>query len=90
MLVVFLWSSDPLRGCNPSSYSSVRVPKLHPLFGCGCLHLSDPQLLEPLRGHDRLLSASITETTYSKSLFGIERTLVFGKVSPRSRNSGSG
>lgn len=26
---------------NLSSYSSVRFTKLHPLFGCGCLHLSE-------------------------------------------------
>jgi hypothetical protein len=29
----------PLLGHNPSSYSSIRVPKLHLLFGCGSLHL---------------------------------------------------
>jgi hypothetical protein len=34
-LLVFLWSS--YSSSNPSVYSSIRVPKLHPLFGCGCL-----------------------------------------------------
>jgi hypothetical protein len=31
----------PLGACNPSSYSSIKVPKLHSLFGCGCVHLSE-------------------------------------------------
>jgi hypothetical protein len=38
-------------GYNPSSYSSIRVPKLHPLFGCGCLHPVESVLwVERLRG----------------------------------------
>ena len=32
---------SPQRPCNPSSYSSIRVFSLHPLFGCGCLYLSE-------------------------------------------------
>jgi hypothetical protein len=28
--------------CNPSPNSSIRAPKLHPLFGCWCLFLSKP------------------------------------------------
>lgn len=39
-LLVFLWSFHPFRGCSPLPYSSIRVPKLSPLFGCGCLPLS--------------------------------------------------
>ena len=39
------WSSCgvsiPFRAFNPSSYFSIRVPKLRPLFVCGCLHLSE-------------------------------------------------
>jgi hypothetical protein len=40
-LLVFLWSTYHLCGCSPYTYSSIRLPKLHPLFGCGCFHLSE-------------------------------------------------
>ena len=39
-LLVFLWNSYPLWVLSRSSYSSIRVSKLHPLFGYGCLYLS--------------------------------------------------
>jgi hypothetical protein len=47
-LLLSLWCSFPIPfgACNPSSYSSIRVPKLHPLFDCGCLHLSESLLSE--------------------------------------------
>lgn len=40
----FCWFSYPLCGCIPSFYSSITVSKLHPLLGCGCLHLSESAL----------------------------------------------
>ena len=40
-VLVFLWSSYSLRSCNPSSYSSRRVPKLYSLFDCGYTPLSE-------------------------------------------------
>jgi hypothetical protein len=42
--------SIPFRAYNPSSYSSIRVPKLHPLFGCGHLSVRVRCWVEPLRG----------------------------------------
>ena len=62
-LLIFLRTSYPLQSYNPSIYSSIRVPKLHPLFGCECLDLSESvggwRLSEDT--HAILLSPSITE-----------------------------
>ena len=46
---------------NPSFCSSIKVPKLHPLFGCECLNLSESGVVWILSGdsHSRLLSASV-------------------------------
>lgn len=35
ILLVSLWSSYLLWGCNPSSYTSIRIPKLHPYLAVG-------------------------------------------------------
>ena len=53
----------PFGGYNPFSYSSIRVPKLHLLLGCGYLYLSKSVTGKRLSedSHARLLSASITE-----------------------------
>ena len=50
-----------LKDHNPSSYCSVRVSKVHLLFGCGCLHLSESATVWSLveGSHARLLSVSI-------------------------------
>jgi hypothetical protein len=45
---------------NPSSYSSARVPKLHPLFGCGCLYVSESAVRWSVSEDSMLPSASIT------------------------------
>lgn len=51
------------RAHNPSSYSSIRSEKLHPLFGYGCVHLSESAVECSLSedSQARLLSASITQ-----------------------------
>jgi hypothetical protein len=61
------WSSCgtpiPFRALNPSPNSYIRVPKLHPMFGCGSLCLSESAARWNLSedSHARLLSVSITE-----------------------------
>jgi hypothetical protein len=64
--VVYLWSSNLLKGHNPSSCSFIRVPKLNLLFGCVCLGLSETATTWSLSedSHARLLSASIIEYHY--------------------------
>lgn len=57
-LLVFLWGSYPLWACNPSSYSSIRAPKLRPLFGCVCLYWSESAARWSLSEENMLLSAS--------------------------------
>jgi hypothetical protein len=47
--------------CNPSSYSSLRLPKLHPMFGCRCLYLSESAEVWSLSEDNMLLFASIKE-----------------------------
>jgi hypothetical protein len=44
---------------NPSPYFSLRIPKLHPLFGCECLYLSESAAGWSLSENNILLSASI-------------------------------
>ena len=55
--------SYPDRGCNLSSHSSIRVPKLHLSFGCGYLYLFESVVGWSLTedSHAKLLSESITE-----------------------------
>jgi hypothetical protein len=52
---------SPSGDCDPSSYSFIRVPKLHPLFGCGGQHLSESAAGCSLSedSYARLLNASM-------------------------------
>ena len=65
--LVDCWSfyavSIPFWACNPSSYSSITVPKLQPLSTCECLYLSESAAGWSLSEdrHARLLYASLTE-----------------------------
>ena len=52
------------RAHNPSSHSSIRVPKLHPLFVCGSLYLCKPAAGWSLSESKMILSASIMEDHY--------------------------
>jgi hypothetical protein len=65
--VEFLSPSGPP---NPSSYFSIRVPKLHPLFGGGCLHLSESAAGWSISedSHAELLSATIINCVKNWSL----------------------
>ena len=51
----------PLGACNFFSYSSNRVPKLYPLFGCVCIHLSQlldgASLLAPVCKHSSIINS---------------------------------
>ena len=51
----------PTGAHNPFSNSSIRVPKLHPLFDCGYLYLSESATGWSLSEDSMFLSASITE-----------------------------
>jgi hypothetical protein len=57
----------PFGTYNPSPNSSIRIPILHPLFGCGSLHLSDSAAGWSVPEDNILLSTSITEYHYSVS-----------------------
>jgi hypothetical protein len=61
----FCWFSCgmpiPFGACSFSSYSSIRVSKLHLLFSCGCLYLFESAAMWSLLENSMLLSASITK-----------------------------
>ena len=50
----------PFGAHNPSFYSSIRIPKLHPLYGYGCLHLSESATGRALSEDNIFLSVNIT------------------------------
>jgi hypothetical protein len=75
----------PSGSWNPSSYSSIRVPRLSPLFGCGCVYLSESTVGWRLETHQHHEAFAWSHSGANFSMDG--RISVDHRLCPYSKHS---